>query len=670
MPEPRHFLLLFVLFPLTGCLVPPEEGAYDPARVVVDLNDPVSRRVYDHQNARRADSLLYYLGHPGASYRYLAARAFGSFPELTEEATDSLAGRLRDRDELVRAAAAFALGQSGQKTVAPTLAAAFDTLGRMPDYNAAVLTAVGKTGDQQLLNQVTAITTYTEKDTLLRAGQVWSIFHFGLRKLRSPAADSLLLGYLVDPTTPPAVLEAATGFLQRFPVTVSEQREEALRQQLRTNENPDVLMAVVRTLGRAATPTARVALLRALRTVSDWRVRTEIIRGLNDFAYASVREPIMEALKDKHPLVRRAAANYLLNNGTANDATFYRRLARDSTGTRDIRFVLYAAANRHLPNYLTDYRGFINFDLQQAFAATSDPYEQGEILTALGEFSWNYRTVYEYYRQASHPAVRSAAADALSKISQREDFDVFFRASARRVRLDLAGYFREMIYGREVGPAYAAANTLQKQAPVYRPFYPELDWMNTALRGFALPKEIETYRAVDAARAALAGEEEPVPYAAEAEARPIDWDLIGTDAGKEVVFRVPQGRITLQLYPDKAPATVSSFLQLVGEGYYDGKVFHRVVPNFVAQGGGPRGDGFGSEDFVIRTETPGIGWGRPGLIGMASAGKDTEGVQFFFTHRPTPHLNGGYTIFGEVTDGQDVVDQLTVGTTIESIQLR
>ncbi|MEO0732284.1 MAG: peptidylprolyl isomerase, partial [Bacteroidota bacterium] len=498
----------------------------------------------------------------------------------------------------------------------------------------------------------------------------WSLFYFGLRDLRAPAADSLLLAWLVDPTTPPAVLAPVTGFLQRLPAAVSESREEDLRQVLRTSENPDILMAVVRTLGRAATPTARVALLRSLRTAPDWRVRTEILRGLNEFDYASVREPVMEALKDRHPLVRRTAAGYLLRNGTPNDATFYRRLARDSTVAKDIRYVLYAAANRHLPNYLTDYRGFINYDLQQAYEGTTNPYNQAEVLTALGEFAWNYRTIYEYYRRAQHPAVRSAAADALSGISQREDFDAFFRASARRVRLDLAGYFREMIYGREVGPAYAAANTLQKQASVYRLFYPELDWMNTALRGFSLPKEIETYRAVDAARAALAGEEVPEPYVAKATAKPIDWDLIGSEANKEVVLKVPEGRIVLRLYPDKAPATVTSFLQLVESGYYNEKVFHRVVPNFVAQGGGPRGDGFGSEDFIIRTETPGLGWNQPGLIGMASAGKDTEGVQFFLTHRPTPHLNGNYTIFGEVTDGQEIVDEITVGTRIESIQLR
>jgi cyclophilin family peptidyl-prolyl cis-trans isomerase len=227
-----------------------------------------------------------------------------------------------------------------------------------------------------------------------------------------------------------------------------------------------------------------------------------------------------------------------------------------------------------------------------------------------------------------------------------------------------------MIYGLEVGPASSAANSLAEKATIYRPYYPEIDWMSTSLMGFKLPRDVEAYQAVDAARAALAGEEAPATKETETLAKSINWNLIGTDAGKEVVIRTQAGRIVLKLWPDIAPATVSNFLELVKGGYYDGKVFHRVVPNFVAQGGALDGDGFGAEDFSIRTETPGVRWDRGGLIGMASSGKDTEDVQFFITHRATPHLDGNYTIFGAVIEGQEFVDQLVVGSKMESITLR
>jgi cyclophilin family peptidyl-prolyl cis-trans isomerase len=662
----RSLPLFGLLVALSAC-IPPQDKKIEGVRV--DLNDPINHLIYNHQNARNSDSLIYYLSSDNPSYRYLAARAFGSFPEISDVALDGLCGLLDEDNELIRTAAAYALGQSGAPRAADSLSRAFDGGGTYRAYNGTLLAAVGKTGDQQSQEFISGISTYTNQDTLLIAGQAWSLFYFARRELQSPAGDAKMLALMLDGAAPYEVRRPAAWFLQRFAVKVDSSSDEQLRQVLRTEQDPDVLMGTVRTLGRGGKPADRVALLRALRAQPDWRVRTEILRALSSFDYSSVREPIVERLSDEHPLVRRSAAEFLRDNGQDADATFYRQLARDSLKP-DVRYVLYAAAQRHLPLYFTDYRGFLNYDLQEAFTKTTDAFERAEILVALAEYPWNYRNIYELYQQSNQPTVRSAAAGALQTISNREGFNVFFKKSSRRVRYDLSIYFREMIYGLEVGPATSAANALAQKATIYRPFYPEIDWMSTSLMGFQLPRDIEAYQAVDAARAALAGEEAPGPNQAKAPAKPIDWKLIGTDAGKEVVIRTEAGRIVLKLWPDIAPATVSSFLELVKKGYYDGKLFHRVVPNFVAQGGGLQGDGFGAEDFRIRTETPGVRWDRAGLIGMASSGKDTEDVQFFLTHRATPHLDGDYTIFGAVVEGQEVVDQLIVGSIMESITLR
>ena len=658
----------FLLVGLAAACVPPS-GEEEVEGVVVDLNDAVSRRIYEFQNERNADSLLTYLSHENPNYRYLATRAFGSFPEVSGEVVDGLSSLLTSRNELIREAAAFALGQSGLPRAADTLTAAFDADGMYRSYNAALLAAVGKTGGKKLQGNISKISTYTNQDTALIAGQAWSLFYFARRKLTSEAGDQRILGLMLDDTAPMEARRPAAFYLQRFGVKADSAANRGLRELLRTSTNPDLLMGTARAIGRQGEPAGRVALLRALRAQTDWRVRTEIISALTNFEYTSVREPIVGSLKDKHPLVRRAAAEFLRNNGLDTDATFYRQLARDST-QNDIRYVLYAAAQRHLPLYFTDYRGFLNYDLQQAYAKTSNAYQRADILAALAEYPWNYRNIYELYQQTDQPAVRSAAAEGLRAISNREDFNQFFRKSSRRVRYDLSTYFRQMIYSQETGPATLAANALQDKADIYRPFYTEIDWMNTALRGMQLPRDVEAYRAVDLARAALAGEPEPAAPVTNVSVKGIDWNIIGTDAGQEVVVRLPAGKVVLKLWPDLAPATVSSFLQLVKSEYYNGKVFHRVVPNFVAQGGGPLGDGYGSEKFSLRTETSGVRYDRAGLIGMASAGKDTEGVQFFITHRPTPHLDGDYTIFGEVLEGQEVLDRVTVGTVIERVELR
>jgi cyclophilin family peptidyl-prolyl cis-trans isomerase len=124
------------------------------------------------------------------------------------------------------------------------------------------------------------------------------------------------------------------------------------------------------------------------------------------------------------------------------------------------------------------------------------------------------------------------------------------------------------------------------------------------------------------------------------------------------VIETNRGNIVIRLFAADAPATVENFLKLARSGFYDGILWHRVVPAFVAQAGCPRGDGWGGPGYTIRCEVNDRTY-RRGSIGMALAGKDTGGSQFFICHRALPHLDGRYTLFGQVAEGMDVVDMLT-----------
>ncbi|MCY1021955.1 peptidylprolyl isomerase [Pyxidicoccus sp. MSG2] len=134
-----------------------------------------------------------------------------------------------------------------------------------------------------------------------------------------------------------------------------------------------------------------------------------------------------------------------------------------------------------------------------------------------------------------------------------------------------------------------------------------------------------------------------------------------------LVFRTAKGDITVRLDAEEAPLTSGNLYALASKGYFNGTTFHRVVPNFVAQGGDPRGDGEGGPGYSIRCEMTRRPYLR-GTLGMALAGKDTGGSQFFFTHAPQPHLDGRYTAFGEVVSGMDVVDALLEGDIIREVR--
>jgi peptidyl-prolyl cis-trans isomerase B (cyclophilin B) len=146
------------------------------------------------------------------------------------------------------------------------------------------------------------------------------------------------------------------------------------------------------------------------------------------------------------------------------------------------------------------------------------------------------------------------------------------------------------------------------------------------------------------------------------------------EAVREVnaVVRTSKGDIKLRLFADKAPVTVANFVNLTKRGYYDGLAFHRVIPDFMVQGGCPLGTGTGGPGYRFDDEcTPELKHDAAGKLSMANAGPGTNGSQFFITHVATPWLDGRHTVFGEVLDAADqaVVDAIAVGDILESIEL-
>ncbi|WP_368562443.1 peptidylprolyl isomerase [Pseudoxanthomonas sp. UTMC 1351] len=134
-------------------------------------------------------------------------------------------------------------------------------------------------------------------------------------------------------------------------------------------------------------------------------------------------------------------------------------------------------------------------------------------------------------------------------------------------------------------------------------------------------------------------------------------------------FDTSRGPIKIELYPDKAPLTVANFVNLVKRGFYDGLKFHRVIPDFMIQGGCPEGSGRGGPGYRFEDETKnGLSHER-GVLSMANAGPNTNGSQFFITHVATPWLDGKHTVFGKVIEGLDVVDSVKQDDEIKSITL-
>ena len=665
-----------LLLALINTMLMPQCVPYEEEKITEirwDLQDPVLQRLYEAQDRQQTDSLLAFFRHRDPSYRYAAALACGAVGSQVPLAVqDSLHQLLRDEVTGVRLGAAYALGQLGSSRAEGPLIAAFQDTTVNSDYlRKTILEAVGKAASASFLPAISTTTTYLPTDTLLLEGQALGSYRYALRKLVSTEGTARMAGFVIDKQYPASVRLLAAHYLQRAQNIRIDTFAVDLARTLPLETDPHIRMALALGLGKSKRPEVLQALLRQLSTESDYRVKCNILRAFRNFPYAQVAPAVTTALDDPNAQVSASAADFFIAAGLGPDAPKYWRKAKDDTTLHWLtRLKLYTAANKLLPPYMEVTKGRINQELKNYFVQTPNPYQKRGALLALAEFGWNYRFIHEQGFSVTEPVVRTGAVEALVKIARTPNFRSFFGLGTRRVKNDLALFLQEAINLNDVGMMAEAANILSAPPLNFAEVVENPSFLTQAQLRLQLPKQTETYYALQKAIDYFNGNDKSVALPPEYN-HPIDWRVVSElDGSTRATIQTSKGPIRLRFFPDAAPASVANFIQLAKSGYYDGKNFHRVVANFVAQGGCPRGDGYGGLNYSIRSELPPMYYQDAGMVGMASAGRHTECTQFFITHSPTPHLDGNYTIFAAVEQGLEVVHQLEVGDLINRISIQ
>lgn len=651
------------------------------------LDDPALRAVVDLQVARDARGLVEALSDPAARVRARAAFALAS---LQDPATaGALVSALEDPSPFVRADVAFALGRVGGEGVGSALVGA---LGAEPDREVRrrLVEAVGMAGDAEAVD---ALARYHE--ARLEAGIVMALARALVREVESDAAVERVGSAITHPD--PEVRTAAAYLMARAdnPAVWYAYRRRARIALAGWDKDEPAAMWAIQGLGRSGDFYSRDLLREWARTAEDWRVRVNAIRALSlRFPDVPTLDVFLDALDDPYRHVGIAAVEgmgefalppayldrirvwmeahpeewritgrlvgVLAINGDEETALAWMEeiplsdLGRWRLGVEALGYVGGEGAVRMLQRLLESPHGEI---AREAMESLANRWKRDRSVPETHDTYWG---IFSEALRDDDPRVVYPAAEAVVDPAFGEDGAVAL----------LRDFWGRM--GPEVG-VRARVAVLEALGRAADPDAEDL------LREALLRPEPAVRSAAAAALTTITGGPVEMPPPAHeaptAEPHPslpdflgerVDWDRL-RDLGPHPLLHLEteKGTVVVRLDAEEAPWTVQTVATLAGAGMYDGVPFHRVVPNFVIQGGDfTDEDGTGSPGFRIGTELTGIPFLR-GVIGMASSGNDTEGSQYFVTHSPQPHLDGGYTSFGYVLRGMDVVDRILIGDLVD-----
>lgn len=624
-------------------------------------------------------ALVSFLRHEDPAIRRRAAQAAGRICDPL--AIPQLLPRLHDDVVEVRRATAFALGLIGGAQASPSLLAALadpdpQTRGRSSE----ALSRIGDTTAGPAIAEAFLRSRPGPGNVPLRirgddpgsADDPWIELRLHLAALARLRDAASLSRVVLGPDGMPHVDWWVSVWAA---VRIADPRLAPILVAGATTEDAYIRSLAARGLGALKNP-AHLALVRRLMEDRDPRVAIEALRAAAFLGSAEVSALVAAQLDSPNLTVRREA---LLALADLPGASKWRFRVMENVGHADpwVRSAAWSALIKidaeDIGIVLSTIGPDADWGVRQSMARTlaeslgeratrfllpmlKDPDTRvlPSVLSALARArGQNVRSTFEDYVKHPDLGVRVAAVEGLSSIEggeEKNSTDALSRAwDASRDDKDVEAQMA-VVAAAAKGPSEAGRALLRR------------------ISGSGASRAVRQ-KAMAALSEGFAGEEETALRMADARR------IVAVYEPESAVLYSPrvrivtrQGAIEMALDVVEAPLTSTFFVRLAQSGFFNGLTFHRVVPGFVIQGGDPRGDGFGGPGTTIRSEPSARPFGR-GAVGMASAGKDTEGSQFFIALEPQPHLDGAYTQFGQVISGMEILDRIRPGDTIERIEV-
>jgi peptidyl-prolyl cis-trans isomerase B (cyclophilin B) len=607
--------------------------------------------LWEDQRVTGDGMLFEYLDSPDPLIRLRAVEVIGRIQDPSD--VEKLVPVLADPDPRVVREVIFALGQSFSETASGPLIQFCNDAG--DKLVVLCLEALGKTGGKEAMDFLVEKLHDFQAATRREAA-------FALARTGDPAVVPALLIAIHDPD-PGVAWRAVYGLEKNRSSRVGESVLPLLK-----NPDPMVRQYAARTLGKQKYNKAVEALTEAL-VDDEVAVVINAARALGEIGENDAVHPLGETAT-RHPSfhARKAACEALGQIGDKKAKDYLiRGLLSESVGIRIASITGIARLLGDGAEVFLQQMGSDGSRLVRAAAL------EGYGAAGIGSSA---KKLMEEAATNADPAFRAAAVRGLAELGDdrigpfltgrltdpdwvvvTETVTAIGRRDYREGTGDLIGLYRKLS-GREDGNVHRAI------LEVFREWKPEgaVGVLTEALQ--------DPDRRIRTAALEILGEMEIAADSVKTDRQFYEQNFdrtrrraLSAPLGiRHAVISCEQGDIEIELFGDDAIQTVANFINLAREGFYDGLTFHRVVPNFVVQGGCPRGDGWGDAGYYIRSEFTQHRYGT-GYVGIAHDGKDTGGSQFFITHSPQYRLDGLYTIFGRVTKGMDVVNRIDQGDT-------
>ncbi|WP_205959917.1 peptidylprolyl isomerase [Flammeovirga aprica] len=652
-------ILLFhlIVFNLTILSCTQNENLQEEKIIHFDnkFEDKQIRAIYDLRDQRNAGELIKLLPQADNSYKIEILTALGSVQDtLALESCKEII--LGEYPLEVKLAADFAIGQIGDPRLndllidliinyqdkSRGLEILFETLGECADERAVIVMSHFNTNDDQV-----------------KRGIVKGLYRALTRKgIQSYDAAEQVMRIFTS-TKDVETREWCSAFFTRMD---SKQMVETFNSNIFNQARRDSSALVRANFTQAIGVFSKgngsaTALKKILQHEKDPTVLVNAILATKKVKYNGVVEETIPFLKHENARVSSCAAKVLYGKlGWKNSAEVYKMIPNiENKNTRALTLKAVLNERNKQKNIFEYTKGL--------FENSNSVYERCLLLDAMSESSLGEKLVYETWVNAKEKPLQTKAIELL--MGNYEGKKHLKKAESAQLKEVLTDALRT----KDVGQLYAISLFMQQNVDKLSASFPPVALIDSVKKSLQLPLQVEGYIELEKTIAKIQG------YEYKASSIPknnvgVNWNAIqNIRQDQEAVITTSKGEITIQLKVEEAPATVAMFVDLIEKKFYDSLYFHRVVPNFVVQGGDPRGDGFGGLETTIPSEFTFLKY-KVGSLGIASAGKDTESCQFFMTEMATHHLDGRYTIFAEIKNGINVMKALEYGDQIVKVELK